>query len=173
MLININRELASKCSTAIVINLSAANGRVLLLKELHMPRGRPATNQLSIAQLEALLEKHRAKVSELSREREKLQGKLDSLDAEIAALGGSGAVSSGRGKRAKNDKSLSETLVEVLTAHGSPMKVANIVDAVTLSGYKSSSPQFRSIVNQALIKDKRFHNTGRGFYEFKKTAAAK
>ena len=38
------------------------------------------------------------------------------------------------------------------------------------SGYRSNSANFRSIVNQTLIKDKRFGSAGRGVYQLKKAS---
>jgi hypothetical protein len=65
--------------------------------------------------------------------------------------------------------SLNETMAEVLKTKGGPMKVAEIADAVLATGYKTNSANFRGIVNQTLIKDKRFASTGaRGSYVFKK-----
>jgi hypothetical protein len=46
--------------------------------------------------------------------------------------------------------------------------VGEIVDAVLAGGYHSKSANFRGIVNQTLIKDKRFVSSGRGVYQLKK-----
>jgi hypothetical protein len=48
------------------------------------------------------------------------------------------------------------------------MKVGDIADAVQSKGYRSNSANFRGIVNQALIKDKRFGAASRGLYQLKK-----
>jgi hypothetical protein len=53
---------------------------------------------------------------------------------------------------------------------GKPMKVGDITDAAQKAGYRSNSANFRSIVNQTLIKDKRFSSAGRGVYQLKKSA---
>jgi hypothetical protein len=133
-----------------------------------MARPRIGSDNLTIAQLEALLEKRRSKVGKFERQRAKLQKKLEALDAKIASMGGSAGAVGGHRGRAKNDKSLPECIVEVLTAHGKPMKVTEVSDAVLKMGYKTNSPKFRGIVNQSLIKDKRFHAASRGFYQLKK-----
>jgi ribosomal protein L19E len=39
------------------------------------------------------------------------------------------------------------------------------MEGVLAAGYRSNSGNFRGIVNQALIKDKRFTSAGRGLYE--------
>jgi hypothetical protein len=44
------------------------------------------------------------------------------------------------------------------------MGVAEAAEAAKAAGYKSSSDNFKNIVNQALITDKRFKRVGRGQY---------
>jgi len=39
---------------------------------------------------------------------------------------------------------------------------------VLAGGYRSTSPQFKAIVNQTLIKEKRFVSAARGIYRLKK-----
>jgi hypothetical protein len=88
------------------------------------------------------------------------------LEAKIAALGGSARS---RGGRVKNKLSLNESILAVLKRKGGPMTVGDIVGAVLAGGYTSRSANFRGIVNQSLIKDKRFASTGtRGTYQLRK-----
>lgn len=130
-----------------------------------MPRPRIGSD-LSIADLERILDRRRSKLTGLERERGKLVKQLDALDREIGALGGNGRSKSGR---ARNASSLTETIVEVLRKANGALKVAEIVSRVEASGYRSSSANFRGIVNQALIKDKRFlKGDTRGSYLLKK-----
>ena len=49
---------------------------------------------------------------------------------------------------------------------GKPIRVGEILDGVLESGYRSTSPNFRAIVNQTLIKAKQFVATSRGVYKF-------
>ena len=128
---------------------------------------RPRTgSDLTITQLEELLEVRRTSLVKLDRERQKLLKRLEALDAEIAELGGDGRRG---GSRVRNAMSLNETMVQVLTAQGGgPMKVADVADAVRATGYKTNSANFRGIVNQTLIKDKRFVSPVRGSYQLKK-----
>jgi hypothetical protein len=133
---------------------------------------RPSTGaNLNIAQLEAILNERKSTVSRLLKQRKDAQKKLDHIDREIAKIGGaSGGPRTGPGSRARNDKSLPETLDDVLRATGKPMKVGDITEAVLATGYRSNSDNFRAIVNQTLIKErKRFLPTGeRGTYQLKK-----
>ncbi len=66
--------------------------------------------------------------------------------------------------------SLPDALDHVLRAGGKPMKVGDITDAVLATGYRSNSDNFRAIVNQTLIKErKRFAPSGeRGTYQLVK-----
>jgi DNA-binding transcriptional MerR regulator len=120
----------------------------------------------SIAQLEKLLGDRRSKLTALTRLRSKLLKRLEGLEAKIAALGGSARS---RGGRVKNKLSLNESILAVLKRKGGPMTVGDIVGAVLAGGYTSRSANFRGIVNQSLIKDKRFASTGtRGTYQLRK-----
>ena len=130
----------------------------------------------NIAQLERILNDRRSELSRLERQRSELQRKLEGLDRQIFKLNGGirgvkgrlGAAGGGGGGRARNARSLIETLEEVMRAHGKPMKVGEILDAVTATGYRSNSANFRGIINQTLIKErKRFAQAERGTYELK------
>jgi DNA-binding transcriptional MerR regulator len=127
---------------------------------------------MSIAQIERLLADRRQELNEKQREHSKLSARLQQLEADIHRLGGNvgrRGRGGGGGTRARNDKSLLETLEDVLK-NGKPMKVGDIADAAQKSGYRSNSANFRSIVNQTLIKDKRFGSAGRGIYQLKKAS---
>ena len=135
---------------------------------------RPASgNNFNIAQLERVLEEKRSELGKLQRQRSQLQKKLDRIDRQIDRVGGGMNGSSrrggagGRGGRARNEHSLLETLEAVLRNGGKPMKVSEIMEAALASGYRSGSANFRGIVNQTLIKDKRFGQVERGVYELK------
>ena len=136
---------------------------------------RPRSNgALTIAQLERLLDNRRREAAELQRERNKLMRQLDALDRRLGSLAGPGGRSrngssgGGGGGRARNPKSLVASMEAVLSRAGKPMSVGDIVDAVKAGGYRSNSANFRGIVNQTLIKEKRFGSTGRGIYQLKK-----
>jgi hypothetical protein len=72
-----------------------------------------------------------------------------------------------RGRRPKNTKSLVASIHDALARRGAPMKVGDIMAAVKGGGYKSSSANFRGIINQTLIKEKQFKSTARGTYGLK------
>jgi DNA-binding transcriptional MerR regulator len=130
---------------------------------------RHTVNGLSIEELERMLQSRRSSVQKLQRQRSKIVRKLDALDDKIRQLGGS-AGRGGRsgGGRARNDQSLLEVIESVLKGAGKPMKVGEIANAAQSKGYRSNSANFRGIVNQTLIKDKRFSAPSRGLYQLKK-----
>jgi hypothetical protein len=142
-----------------------------------MARG-SSTNGFSLAQLEKMMQSRRNDVARLSRKRDKLQKKLDAMNAQIAALAGGslgrlgGGTRSGgggaAGTRARNEVSLQDAIHQVLSKSSSPMAVGDIVAKVEAAGYRSNSANFRGIVNQTLIKDKRFVSASRGVYQLKK-----
>jgi hypothetical protein len=137
-----------------------------------MPR--IGTGAYSIAQLEQMLNKCKNERQKLERERNKVARRLQQLDSRIHALGGNGSGRGGRGSgggagsRVRNEKSLTEMLEGVLGKSSKAMKVGDIADAVQSGGYRTNSANFRGIVNQTLIKDKRFASAGRGLYQMKK-----
>jgi hypothetical protein len=130
---------------------------------------RPASlNNLSIAQLKNIIASRESEISRLERQRAKIARKLSQIDSRITSLGGDGRMRSASGGRVKNSKSLPEMLVTVLSKSSKAMGVGDIADAVRSGGYKTNSANFRGIVNQTLIKDKRFNSASRGLYQLKK-----
>jgi hypothetical protein len=124
---------------------------------------------LSLVQLEKLMQSRRADVARLTRLRDQFQKKLNGIEAKLAiAAGGIGGRMGAGGKRARNDASLQDVIHQVLTKAGGPVSVGDIRDKVLATGYRSTSANFRGIVNQTLIKDKRFSKAGRGMYQVKK-----
>ncbi|MBV8780967.1 MAG: hypothetical protein JO353_06175 [Phycisphaerae bacterium] len=132
-----------------------------------------AGSNLSISQLESMLHTRKRDLTSLSSQHAKLLKQLKAVETKMAALGGkaSGRASSGlsAGGRVRNEKSLVEYLDEVLSGATEPMKVGDIVDSVLKAGYHTGSDNFRGIVNQTLIKERRrFGSAGRGLYVSKK-----
>lgn len=124
-----------------------------------------AISDMSLSDLERLIAKRRHEIDRLLRKRRKLEAKLDKIDQQIAALGGNGAAVGRRGSRPRNAVSLNEAIASVLEKASKPLGVPEITQKVLATGYRSSSPAFKSIVNQTLIKDKRFKAIARGIYQ--------
>lgn len=145
---------------------------------------RPASGtNLTIAQLQRVLDSRRSELVKLQRQRAKLQKKLNQIDRKIDRVGGeagggsgAGAVNGARrggGRRARNAQSLNDTMEAVLRSAGKPLSVTDIMEGALASGYRSSSANFRGIVNQTLIKDNRFGQSSRGVYELKASGSKK
>ncbi len=115
------------------------------------------------------MDDRRSSVAKLQKKRDELQAKVAGLDRQIAAAGGGGGGGASprtAGGRARNPTSLGEAIAAVVGGKGA-MTVGDIMDAVLAAGYRSTSANFRGIVNQTLIKDERFHSAGRGSYAMK------
>ena len=143
---------------------------------------RPASGtNLSIAQLQRVLQEKQSEVQKLMGQRADLQKRMNLIDRHIERLGGGGALNGLRrgggggvvGVRARNSRSLLDVMEGVLRDNGKAMRVPEIMDAVLATGYRSGSANFRGIINQTLIKDKRFGQVQRGVYELKSGGESK
>ena len=134
-----------------------------------MPRP-PNPAELTISDLERMLQKRRSALQSLARERDVAQRRVDALDAKIRLLRGGSTVGNGApGRRRRNETSLVGTLAQVLRKAGKPLNVGDIVEKVQAFGYRSTAANFRALVNQTLIKQRDlFANAGRGLYQIKK-----
>lgn len=97
---------------------------------------------------------------------------LDRQIAELQGLGSAKAVAARKGpsrKRAtmamsrRGKTSLVGMLTEILKSKAK-VSISEAMQALTRSGYKSKSKNFRTIVSVALAKDERFKRVGRGLY---------
>jgi len=121
---------------------------------------------VSLAVLHAELRRREKLVNRLRRKHATAMKRVASIEAQMASLGaGPGGKGGGARTRARNEMSLVEALAKVLT--GKTMGVTEMAGAVQKAGYQTSSPNFRTIVNQTLIKSDRFKRVGRGQYTAK------
>lgn len=155
-------------------------------------RGRkPNLAGVSLSELQQEVSRRASQVSTLVAERDELNERVARLDEQIDMLrsisggamparrgrppkkklgrpvgSGSRGAAAGRGstgrKRPKNSMSLSEAMAKML--QGKTMGVTEIASGVQKAGYKTNSDNFRTIVNQTLIKDDRFKKVARGQY---------
>ncbi|MDB5348506.1 MAG: hypothetical protein JWP89_6883 [Schlesneria sp.] len=110
----------------------------------------PAT---SIADLERLLDEKKARLQSLVQERDRLQKELDKLDAQIqgaASVDGPLTRRSSRKRRLKNEMSLKAVIKEVLAKNKKGLSLSELETAVTETGYKSGSSNFRNVLYQAV-----------------------
>ncbi len=135
--------------------------------------GSSSVQNVPLAALHAELRRREHAVKKLRRKHAIAMNRVAAIESQLIALGAvaSGGGGGGRGRgtgaatRARNDMNLVESLVKVLT--GKTMGVTEVADAVQRAGYKTSSPNFRTIVNQTLIKSDKFKRVGRGQYTAK------
>lgn len=126
---------------------------------------RPSTSDMPLVALERLIAKRRHEIDRLLRKRRKLESRLQTVNDQITALGGAASRAGGPGSRPRNGVSLIEAIASVLEKAGGPLGIAAITQKVLATGYRSTSENFRGIVNQTLLKEKRFKNAGRGVYQ--------
>lgn len=118
---------------------------------------------VTTAKLQAELARRETEVERLQRERAEIADRLAEIDAVLTRLGASGGGAMTTRKRPRNKKNLADSLAAVLK--GKQLSVTELSEVVQRSGYKTVSPNFRTIVNQTLIKDpKRFKKVARGVY---------
>lgn len=128
---------------------------------------RTGLDSLSLSDLQREIKRRERKrstaVNKLVRKRDRLAEQLAALDAEIAKHGGSSR--GGPRRRPRNEANLAEFLEKVLK--GQTMSVTEAAAAVQKAGYVTTSPNFRTIVNQMLLKGNLFKRVGRGQYTAK------
>lgn len=116
---------------------------------------------MPLTQLQAELRRRQGNVRRMERQRERLMAKVQELDKQIMSLGGH-ARGTGR-KRPKNESNLAEALHKVLK--GKTMGVTEVAQAVQEAGYQTTAENFRTIVNQCLIRHRKlFKKQSRGQY---------
>lgn len=146
---------------------------------------RPAgkLNVISTADLRAELSRREGQVGKLQARERELAAELAQVQRELAAFGLAsapaparrgpgrppgprlailrGPLAAGR-KRHQNDSNLEAALAGVLK--GKTMGVTEVASAVQAAGYRTTSPNFRTIVNQALIRSNLIKKVSRGQY---------
>jgi hypothetical protein len=111
------------------------------------------SQHLSVAQLERLLERKRARLDGLVMRRERLQKRLDTIEGRIESLGGVRPEEANRHsvrKRPKNDQTLMAVITQLLSRHPDGLTLKDIAANVLATGYKTSSEKFENTVYQAL-----------------------
>lgn len=142
-------------------------------------RGRESASVLARFDTAALVSELDRRRVRLQFHREELQAEIQEVEQAIADLSGEpeprpskpGRKSGGRGKpagqrRGRAGVSLADAMASALSGGGAK-SVPDLIAAVRRSGYRSSSPNFRSMVSQRLVKDGRFKRVSRGVYLLK------
>lgn len=120
---------------------------------------------MSIQELQAELQRRERGIRKLERRRERLLDELAQVDTELGAVGALGAGGRIR-RRPRNEMNLVDSLAAVL--NGKTMSVTDVTREVQKAGYITTAANFRTIVNQALIREKKvFKKISRGQYTAK------
>ena len=121
-------------------------------------------NDLTVADLERILNTRRVALRELMKRRSKAQKELDRIDSEIQVLTGA----SGRGRRGKNKQSLREMVLGLLTKNKKGYSLADLSRQILDSGYKTTSTNFRNVLYQCLYNTPGIsHDESTGTYRYK------
>ncbi len=135
------------------------------------------TSTMSIAELRKELKAKERDLVRLRKQRAKLAQQLLRVDDKIAVLGGEVLAGSNGGangcrRRARNAKPLVDYVEAVLAKSKNGMRIAEIMEAVEVVGYKTSARDFYAIVAAAL-RGKQFKKVSRGVYTLSARARAK
>ena len=140
------------------------------MKETEMPRSKLFT--MSIADLrqeierrQKLLPKLIAQRDALSREITELQG-LAAPEARKPARPAAAPKKTRRRHRAKNKVSLADALALFMKGK-KKVAIGEAMEGVVAAGYKSNARDFRGVVNNMLLTDKRFKKVSRGEFTLK------
>lgn len=126
---------------------------------------------LSIDDMLKEIKRRNRLIAKLNRSRATLLAKVAEIDEAIKANGGE-IKNMGKtrkapaGVRQRNQEALPDVIASVLSKE-TPLNASQIEEAVIAKGYRSSSTAFKTIIFQALAKDKRFKKAARGQYVLK------
>lgn len=125
---------------------------------------RRSLSRMTLTDIRRELARRQRYVATLERRRQRLLDRIAEIDEQIRANGGSNGLGRSLGKRsrARNEVSLIDALAQTLK--GKTMSVTEAAEAVQRDGYKTTSPNFRTMVNAALLNKKRFKRVARGQY---------
>ncbi|MBD3674109.1 MAG: hypothetical protein HUJ26_11360 [Planctomycetaceae bacterium] len=143
-----------------------------------------APSNISLAELQALLDEQKNRLADLKKKQTELQKELDEVNQEISVLEGEGkgkrkgrrgrpAGSGGKKKkvrrrRAKNSKPLKAFVTEVLTDNKKGLTLQQVMDKVQKAGYKSKSKNFKNVLYQCLYHNDQFVlDSDKGIYTLK------
>jgi len=109
-----------------------------------------ARNELSVADLQRLLERKQARLAALLKKRQSLQKTLAKVEKQIAGLEGSKSRSGTQkrrrkpGRRVKNARPLNVVVTEILSKTKAGLKVADLTVKVLATGTSLNPPTSRT-----------------------------
>jgi len=112
------------------------------------------SSNLSLSDLQQILDERKSQAHELSKRRDQLTKELAKIDAELQEIVGKkrrGAPKGvRRGKRPKNERSLREIIFDLLGKSKKGITLADLEPKVLEAGYKSASKNFSNMIYQCL-----------------------
>lgn len=109
-----------------------------------------ASGEMSLAELEQLMNAKRSQIDTLLRKKERIQEQMDEIDRQIADISGGLGGYGGIGSRPRNAKSLHATVIELLKKNKKGMSLSELAEGVMATGYKSTSKNFKNVLYQCL-----------------------
>ena len=140
------------------------------MKETEMPRSKLST--MSIADLRQEIERRQKLLPKLIAQRDALSREITELQslatpvARKAAKPEAAPKRTRRRQRAKNKVGLADALAGFLKGKAK-VTIGEAMEGVLAAGYKTKSSDFRSVVNNMLLTDKRFKKVSRGEFRLK------
>jgi hypothetical protein len=113
-------------------------------------------NEMTVVQLERILERKRSRLDGLLKRRDRLQKQLSSVEGRISAIGGirsEGGRTRKVRKRPKNDRPLIAVVTDVLAQHKKGLTLKELSAKVLETGYKTYSDKFENTVYQCLYNN--------------------
>ena len=133
-----------------------------------------SSKQLSVADLERMLNNRRAQLDGMAKKRERLQKELAGVDQLISRLEGtktktvSAAKPKKTVKRRRNKTSLRSVVNVILGKNKKGLKLAELHEHVMDTGFKSNSKNFRNVLYQCVYNaDEVVHDQKSGLYRLK------
>jgi len=141
---------------------------------------------LTLAELERILEEKKRRLADLHRKRTQLERRLGTVSNKIARIqgtGGRGRPTSKAGpkdkdadsvpsRRARNDRPLREVVADVLRQHKDGLSIADLADKVLGTGYQTTSTNFKNTLYQTLYHHDEFQlDKATGLYTVSKPAS--
>lgn len=113
--------------------------------------------ELTVAELEQVLEKKKRRLSGLHRTRDQIERRLHAVQAKISRIQGSPEriQSPKRVSRAKNERSLKDVVTELLGKSKKGLPLQELSEKVLATGYKTTSTNFKNTLYQTL-----YHHDG-------------
>ncbi|HTI52176.1 MAG TPA: hypothetical protein VL475_14535 [Planctomycetaceae bacterium] len=128
--------------------------------------------EMTVTQLERMLERKRRHLESLIQRRNKLRRELAQLEARIVAVGGAPSEERkprrGR-KRPKNTKTLLAAVSEVLSQNKKGVPLKELAAKILEGGYKTASENFENTIYQIIYnnRDKVAHDPKTKTYRLK------